>query len=263
MKKLCIIVPAHNEEKRIGRMLEAYSVFFEKQRKKKVIDYGILVIINHTDDGTEQVVKKNQGKNKRINYRVYSQGGKGFAVKEGFATALKENFDYIGFVDADMATPPTQYWKLIMGMDKFDGCVADRYTNASKIIPAFSFRRIVVSRVFNFLVRVLFLLQHGDTQCGAKVFNKLAVKQILDNLTITQWAFDIDLMYICKKNGLSINRVPTVWYEIEGGTLNIIRASIEMFLSVVQLRILHSLGKIFLPLLKPIISKVYKIVKKR
>ncbi len=263
MKKLCIVVPAYNEEKRISKMLIAYSRFFEKQRKKKIIDYELLVIINNTTDRTELVVKKEQKKNARINCKVYSQGGKGFAVKEGFSTALKERFDYIGFVDADMATPPEQYWKLVIGMDKFDGCVADRYVKDSRIIPAFSFRRIVVSRVFNFLVRSLFLLQHGDTQCGAKVFNKLAVRKILDELTITQWAFDIDLLYICKKNGLAIKQVPTTWYEVEGGTLNIIKTSIEMFFSVVQLRILHSSGKIFLPLLKPFISKIYKIVKKR
>ena len=257
------MIPAHNEEKRIGKTLRAYSTFFEKMRKKKLIEYELFIVINNTKDNTEEVVKKERVLNKRINFAVYLEGGKGFAVKKGFLKGISDNFDLIGFVDADMATPPEQYWKLIENINGAEGCVADRYTAHSKIVPAFSFRRIVVSRVFNLLVRGLYFLGPGDTQCGAKIFTKKTAQKIVNELTITQWAFDLDLLYICKRNGYLIRQIPTIWYEVEGGSINILKTSIEMFFPIVQLRILRSPGKRFLTILEPVISKVYKIIKKR
>src|SRR3989344_5473286 len=163
MKRVFIVIPAYNEEKRIGKTLRDYGSFFERKRNEKLIDYNLFVVINNTHDNTEGVVNNEHKANSRINFVVYKEGGKGFAVKEGFARAVSENWDYIGFVDADMATPPEQYLKLIEQMPGAEGCVADRYMKNSKIIPAFSFRRVVVSRVFNLFVRGLYFLGPGDT----------------------------------------------------------------------------------------------------
>ena len=259
--KISIVIPAYNEEARIGKTLEAYAKFFNSLAKAKGFSYRILVVINGTTDKTEEIVKCCQKKFESINYLNFKRAGKGFAITEGFKDSIKKDFNIIGFVDADLATYPEEYLKLISSIDNFDGAIANRYAKNSKIIPAFSFRRILVSRVFNFLVRVLFHLPYEDTQCGAKVFKKDAIKKILNNITMTQWAYDIDLLYICKTNNLKIKSVPTIWLEKEGTKLNIIKSSIQMLFAIIQLRILKSPFKKSLRILSPIIGIIYKLVR--
>jgi len=260
--KISIIMPAYNEEKRIGDTLEEFSSFFEKLRKNKKLDYSLLVVINGTTDNTEKVVKNHIKKNKNIHFINLPKGGKGYAVIEGFKLALKDKNDFIGFVDADLATPPEQYWRLIKNISDFDGAIANRYLPESKITPPFSFRRTLVSITFNLLVRSLFMLPQTDTQCGAKVFTANTLRKIVPDMTITEWAFDIDLLYACKKHNLQIKSVPTVWYEKEGSKLRVGRVSIQMFLAVIQLRILRSRFSKILKIIKPSISLIYKALKK-
>src|SRR3989338_9068086 len=153
MEKGCIVIPAYNEEKRIGKTLETYSTYFESLRKEKKIDYEILVVINNTKDRTEEIVKRYIKMNSRIRYLNLKPSGKGFAIIEGFKDALKRDNDLIGFVDADMATSPEEYWKLIKNIGDYDGVIASRGLKYS-MVKASLYRKLT-NRGFNTVVRLL------------------------------------------------------------------------------------------------------------
>jgi len=240
MKKISLIIPAYNEERRIGKMLENYSYYFEKLRKNKKLDYELIVVINNTTDKTDKIVNSYIKKNERIFCLNFERGGKGFAVIEGFKHALKKNNDFIGFVDADMATPPEQYFKLIEKINNVDGVIADRYLNGSKIYPAPSWKRIAARKLFNFVIRSFLLIPYGDTQCGAKVFRRKAIEKIINSIGMSNWAFDVDLLYNLKKNGFRIIPCKTLWYDKEYSKINFWKAGPWMALAIVRLRILNS-----------------------
>ncbi len=260
MHKVSIIVPAYNEEKRIGRMLEKYSQFFDALVNEKKLDYEIIVVINNTKDRTEEIVSELVARNKKVKYLNFKRGGKGFAVVEGFKDALKRDSDLIGFVDADMATSPEEFYKLIRAINGFDGVIASRYVEGAVVYPAFNFRRIIVARIFNFMVRALFLINFKDTQCGAKLFNKPASREITSTVRMSQWAFDVELLYALKKKGFRVKEIPTTWREVEGSNIKIIKSSIQMFLSLIQLRAVNSRLKKLLKPMKPVIGLVWRII---
>lgn len=259
--KLSIVVPAYNEEGRIRKMLEAYSDYFNKLVKDKKIEYELIVVINNTKDRTEDVVKEVMKKNKRVFYLNFKRGGKGFAVKEGFKEALRRKSDLIGFVDADLATPPGSFYVLVKGIGDNDGAIASRYLPESEIFPAYTFRREVVAKVFNFLVNSLFALNLSDTQCGAKLFNRCATEMIVKNVKMSQWAFDVELLYVMKKKGLSVRELPTKWWDVAGSKIKIIKSSLQMFLSLIQLRILHSPFRGLLGPVKPLVGLVWRVIR--
>lgn len=234
MKKLAIVIPAHNEEKRIERTLSEFISFFSK----KQIEYEILVVINNTFDKTEQIVKKYTGKN--VNYLNLKKGGKGYAVVHGFLEELKKGFDVIGFVDADLATSPSAFYDLYLHLNCHHGIIASRYIHGSNVRPPPSLARVLTSRLFNSLIRGIFLIPYRDTQCGAKIFKKEPLEKILPNLTMSQWAFDVDLIYNLRKKGFKIKEHPTSWSDREYSKINLLRAGPRMVLAIIRLRIINS-----------------------
>lgn len=228
--RLSIIIPAYNEEKRIGKTLEEYTKFFKEKFGK---DFEVIVILNGCKDNTLSIVKKYDIKFKDIKEAI----GKGGAVIEGFKIAKG---DFIGFVDADNATPSRAFYELYKNINGNDGIIASRWIKGARIGKKQPLSRRFASRVFNILVRALFRIGVRDTQCGAKLFRKDAIKKIVDKLGITKWGFDIDLLHLMKRNGFKVIETPTEWNEPGDSHLNVKKTSVEMFLSVGRLRLIYS-----------------------
>ena len=260
--KICIVMPAYNEEERIGRTLEAYCSFFLQKKSKEGLEFEILVVINNTKDNTEGIVKNFQKKCKELKYLNFKKGGKGFAIIQGFKDALKRKNDLIGFVDADLATPAFAFYELIKNINNYGGIIASRYMKGSIVRPKQTLKRIIASRVFNFIVRSLFLLPYRDTQLGAKLFKRKAVESIINKLGTTMWAFDIDLLYHLKRKGFKIKEIPSTWQDVDGSKLNVEKASIQMFFAIIRLRILNSPLKIFWQVLRPISGWIWRFLQK-
>ncbi len=220
-------------------MLDRYSSYFEELRARNVLDYELLVIINNSTDATVDIVKKAQRDNKAIRYLDLKRGGKGLAIVAGFNDALTRPNELIGFVDADMATSPEEFYKLVKSLHPHSGVIAARWRSDSIVTKQTLFSPIK-SRIFNFIARSLFLFPYSDTQCGAKLFTREAIAYVCPRMSITKWAFDIDLLYKLRAGGFSIIEIPTVWQSKEESHLRVIHASLEMFLAIVRLRLIHS-----------------------
>ena len=242
-----IIIPAHNEEKRIGKTLDSYAYFFEK-KKKESRDFEIIVVLNACKDNTMGVVKAAEKKFREIKHLDFKEGGKGFAVIEGFKEALKDKAEIIGFVDADMATSPEYFYELIKKIGNYDGAIASRYVKNAKVYPKQSIARIFASRIFNFILRFLFFLPYKDTQCGAKIFRRKVIEKILPKLTITRWAFDVDLLYQARRAGFKIREIPSVWSDRAFSKIKLARSGIPMVLAIIRLKIINSPLKSFMRL---------------
>lgn len=247
--KLSIIIPAYNEEKRIGNTLREYFGYFKGLKKQKILDFEILIVINNTKDKTEEIVKTYSKKYKEIRHLNFKEGGKGFAITEGFKDALKRNNELIGFVDADMATIPEAFYDLVKNIGNYDGIIGSRWMKGSVIKTKQNIQRRVLSRGFNFIVRALFFVPYNDTQCGAKLFKRKVIEKIGDEISLTQWAFDVNLLYLCKKRKFKIKELPTIWEDKEDSKLNVTKIPLQMFLGVLRLRLINSF---FEPILRPV-----------
>ncbi len=232
---LSIVIPAYNEEKRIGKTLTDYTLFFNKIYGNS---YEILVVLNGCKDNTLDLVSLFSKRNKVVKYLEIKEAiGKGGAIIEGFRLALG---NLIGFVDADGATSPGAFNDLIYAIKDFDGVIASRWIKGAKILYKQPLLKRIGSRGFNFLSRVFFNLKYNDTQCGAKLFSFNLVKDIVDELSITKWAFDINLLYLAKRKGYRILEIPTQWNAMTASHFNLFKAMPEMFFGLLRLRLIYS-----------------------
>ena len=256
---ISIVIPARNEERRIGKTLEEYLQFYKKLKAEGKLNFEIIVVLNDCKDKTKQVAESYSCKELKI--LEFQRGGKGYAITKGFEYALEHNNKLIGFVDADMSTSPADFFDLIKKIGNYDMAIAGRYMKGSVVMPKQKASRIIVSRLGNFMIRALFLMPYRDTQCGAKVCKSTALKEIINELSITEWAFDVNLIYSMRKKGFKIKEIPTKWKDQSFSGLNLKKASIQCFLSVFQLRIINSGYKRLLRPLRYIKDPLWRIVK--
>jgi len=233
--KLSIVVPAYNEEARIGRMLETYLPYFSARYPG---DFEVIVSINHSSDSTEAVVRALMPQYPALRVIVDPNPiGKGGAIMQGGAMAQG---DCIGFVDADGATPPSAFNDLVEQMDDAGLIIASRRLPGAQVSPRQPWSRRVASRIFNGLVRSLFKLHITDTQCGAKLMSAEAWRAIVPHIGLTQWAFDVDMLFQTRRAQYPIREIPTVWSDVDGSKVEVGRASFQMFLAICRLRLLYS-----------------------
>jgi glycosyltransferase involved in cell wall biosynthesis len=241
--KLSIVIPAHNEEHRLPPMLEAYAAYFSEKYGNEA---ELIVVPNFCNDRTAEVAHGIGARYPQIRViEELKRVGKGGAVLLGAQSA---SGDLVGFVDADGATPPEAFDDLVLKIGR-NGCViASRWLKGSDVSPKQPLARLAASRCFNLMVRVLFGLKLHDTQCGAKLFRREVIQPVLRNLGVTNWAFDVDMLFQAKRLGASIREVPTVWHDVAGSKIEIGRSSVNMFVALIRLRMFYSPFRLMIPI---------------
>jgi len=235
--KLSIVVPAYNEEQRLGLMLAAYLPYFASRYE---CCFELIVVVNGSTDGTAALVRTTAESWPQL--RLIEEPaaiGKGGAVMLGLQAATGE---CAGYVDADGSTPPFAFQDLVEKVDAgHPVAIASRWIAGAQVFPAQPLIRRVASRVFNAVTRGLFGLKLHDTQCGAKVFHRAVLDRFKTRSDmITRWAFDVDLLYKIRREGYAILEVPTTWRDVEGSKLTVTETSLEMLAALVRLRLMYS-----------------------
>jgi glycosyltransferase involved in cell wall biosynthesis len=249
--KISIIIPAYNEEARIENTIRAYHQFFSHKQSDGFFTFEVVIVLNGCKDNTLAVVE-------RVTQELQSsfviinmiEAGKGLAIQKGFADALTRDNDIIGFVDADMATSPDAYYDLVQNLLSqnssqslvhIDGTIASRYMPGAIITPERPLYKRWGSRIiYEPYVWLLFGLSYYDYQCGAKIFTRNVIETITPQLTVKQWAFDVELLYLCKKKGFIIREIPTVWHDKTDSKLTI-RGGLRMFSALFRVWKRHTL----------------------
>lgn len=239
-QKICIIIPAYNEQDRIGRTLKGYAEYFKSKPEK----ITFLVVANNCSDNTVEDTKNIAKIYKNIEVIDLKPGGKGFAVKEGFLWALHKDFDLIGFVDADMATLPQYFYDLIVACKDHDGAIASRYAKGAIIFPERPLVRKIGGKFYNWLLRNMLGLPYKDTQCGAKIFTQDTIAKITPDMHEVKWSFDLELLYLCKLHNKNIQEIATTWSDQAGSHLDITANLAQEFLASPQrIKQRHALKK--------------------
>jgi glycosyltransferase involved in cell wall biosynthesis len=255
---LLLLIPAYNEEERIGPVLREFAAYFEREFAGR---FELYVVLNGCRDNTLGVVQEVGRNFPSVRYLNFPDPiGKGGALIEGLK--LASIADLIGYVDADGATSPEAFHALIRKLDDTgaDCIVGSRWMPESVLHQSQTQLRRFISRGFHFIVEALLRMGIKDTQCPAKLLTRDAALKIHSQLRIADLAFDVNLLYSLKHAGLGVVEMPIEWTDKVGSkvTQSLLRSSLVMFLSVVRLRLIYSpLYHWTLPL-RPIETWAYK-----
>ena len=225
---LSIIIPAYNEEKRIGNTLKDYYDYFYVKK----VEFEIIVETDGCTDRTVDVVKSFR-KDNIISLNFANKLGKGKGIIKGLEVAQG---DVVGFVDADESVSPGDFDKMVSEIGSYECVIASRRVKGVETVKNWPAKRRIASKMFNMLVNLVLGLNIRDTQCGAKVFTKRAANIIVSQVKTKGYVFDVDVLWRMKKNNIIVKEFPVKWIHAREGQLKIRSHAYKMFFELIKLR---------------------------
>ncbi|MFQ5687730.1 MAG: dolichyl-phosphate beta-glucosyltransferase, partial [Candidatus Scalindua sp.] len=203
---LSIVIPAYNEEKRIGDTLDNIINYLNQKDYKS----EIIVVVDGATDSTMKVVKDFGREDSRIKVTENKIArGKGYSVKKGI---LETRGKFALFTDADLSTPISEVEKLIHWLEKgYDVAIGSRSLKDSQVEIHQPFIREFMGKIFNKIMSLLVCTGFKDTQCGFKCFKRQVINKIFSRQIIDGFAFDVEIILIAERCGFSVMEAPVRW----------------------------------------------------
>lgn len=229
--RLSVIVPAYNEERRLGAALEQITAYLRTRR----YTWEILVVDDGSSDDTVGVT--DQFRRQFPNVRLLGNGanfGKGYSVRRGMLAAQGE---VRLFTDADASTPIRElekFWPpLAEGVQVVIGSRA--VPGANVLVPQ-GWHRKWGGRFFNLLVRWISLPGLHDTQCGFKAFTAEAAQRVFALCRIPGFGFDAEALYLAHKLGFRTAEVGVEWVNSPATKVSALKDFLTMAMDLVRTR---------------------------
>ena len=225
-----IVVPAFNEARRIAETVRKIDDFI----RRSPLALELIVVDDGSTDNTAEIVREFPAKGLRL-IQNKKNHGKGYTVRQGVLAASGK---YVLFTDADLSAPIEELTKLLeiaIG-DGIDVVIGSRSLDRRYIEKHQSRLRELGGIVFNLMVRLLLGLRLHDPQCGFKLFSRQRSRRIFEELTTFGFGFDPELLFLAKRNGLTIREAPVRWSHAEGSKVKFLRDGVRMFFDLVRIR---------------------------
>ena len=225
--RVSVVVPAYREEARIAdtvtRIRRELDVFAD--------DLEIIVVDDGSPDGTADAARR-AGADQVV---VQPQNhGKGAAVRAGVLAARGRT---IAFTDADLAYSPHQLVAFVEAIEGgYDVAIGNRHHADTDTLVGTSAVRSFGSRVVNMATSLMLLGNYRDTQCGCKAFRADAGRIVMGAGTIDGFAFDIEVLHLVERYGLSMIELPVEVVNSDTSTVRALRDGAGVLLDILRIR---------------------------
>ena len=199
-----------------------------------------MVVDDGSTDDTAALVKAQADEFPAIRLLQVPHGGKGWAVKNAMLAAQGE---YRILCDADLSVPIEQVDRLLPPLvSEVDIALGSRAVPGAQRIGEPP-RRHLMGRIYNAFVRLIAVSGIQDTQCGFKCYRGEVVPSLFGRLTMDGFAFDVEVLFIAGKDGMSLREIPVDWYYRENSKVRDFRDSLAMTLDLLRIRWRHLRGR--------------------
>ena len=222
-------MPTYNEEDNILKVIENVRTVMENEG----YEYEIIVVDDGSQDRTlEKASDTTFHTNiKTIGYKTNM--GKGYAIKFGLDHARG---DTVIFMDSDLEIHPGRLREFVEAVKDYDIAIASKRHSMSQVKSPIM--RILLSKSFHILVKLLVGIKVSDTQSGLKSGKKTALQQIAPLLSVKKYAMDVEILTVAQLLNLRIAELP-VSLKLGGGFSfgSIIRMLVDLLGIAYRLRL--------------------------
>jgi dolichyl-phosphate beta-glucosyltransferase len=221
-RSMTIVLPAYNEQSRIGSALDELFDYLDAPVVEGVRpQIDVLVVDDGSADRTADIVRERAASRDPIaahlQVMTVPHAGKGAAVRAGMLAA---EGDLVVFADADMATPPSELPKLTDALKDADVALGSRIQPDGSDMRATQPRyRRLLGGLFHTLASIWVVGDVKDTQCGFKGFTREAAQDLFARQKVTSIVFDVELIHLARRRGYRLAIVPIRWHDVRGSRM--------------------------------------------
>ena len=236
--KLSVIVPCYNEEKRFRDGFNHYYSYLTEQN----YPWELILVNDGSKDKTLSLMQSKSKTDPRIKIVSYRKNlGKGYAIVQGVMEARGQ---YILFTDIDhsvaIETIKSFYKYFEQG---YQVVVGSRRVKGARILIHQHPLREFLGRGFTFLVRLFIDLKVRDATCGFKAFENEIAKKLFPKITIYDWAFDAEILFLCKKFNIKIAQAKVSWSDVRGTKVSLKKDILRSLGGLLKIRMNDLQGK--------------------
>lgn len=206
--KTLLIIPCYNEENRLP--IDELVQFIEKENA----GLTFLFVNDGSTDNTINILNDIADKHSLVRVLDLQQNvGKAEAIRTAMLKYTSDEYDYIGYFDADLATPLAEVNQFIAKAEKFDPIIL--MGSRVKLLGITDIKRKwyrhYFGRVFATIASNMLKIPVYDTQCGAKMIKSSVVKELFAAPFISSWLFDVEILFRLKKLPIyTVNPTPII-----------------------------------------------------
>jgi dolichyl-phosphate beta-glucosyltransferase len=229
--ELSIVVPAYNEEQRLGTSLASLLDWVRTSGRQ----VEIVVADDGSADATAAVAARTGDPRVRV-LRLPANRGKGAALR---AAVAESRGRLVLLTDADLSTPIAELARLEAEIDRAEVVIGSRAVGGANITERQPFWREWSGRIFNRVIQVLAIRGLRDTQCGFKLLRGDVARDLFARLTVERYAFDVELLWLAGRLGHRVKEVGVEWRNDPSSRVRLWRDGPRMVFDVVRFRWRH------------------------
>jgi dolichyl-phosphate beta-glucosyltransferase len=225
---LTIVIPAYQEEKRIGPTLDELSKYLAQ---KPLGEVEIIVVSAGSTDDTAKVARQYENKlaAKLTVLDLPELRGKGAAVRAGMLAATGK---YVLFTDADLAYEPRLFHDFVTRLQSGSDIVIAQRTDETKYA---GLARRWVAKASRFAFERFITPGIGDTQAGLKAFTQVAAKDVFSRQKVNGLIFDVEILVLAQRRKYRLEKAFVGWQDKPGSTIRLTRDSALAVVDLVRI----------------------------
>ncbi len=222
--EVSVVLPAYNEaeslESTVTQTIAALDGFLPAGL------YEVIIAEDGCTDNTPAIAETLANQHESVRHIHFAERqGRGQALRHAIEAA---NGSTVAYFDTDLSTDLKHLEALIEAVHSGTADIA----TGSRLIPGHeskrSFKRVILSKGYNWLVRHLLRSHLHDHQCGFKAFNKQVILELLQDVQDNHWFWDTEVLVRAQREGHEIKEFPVDWTPDHDTSVDFIRDIIGM-----------------------------------
>ena len=225
-----VVVPVYNEQEALPESIPALCAYLDTYFPYR---WSVVIVDNASSDATLSVAERLAYAYPGVSVLHLEEMGRGRALK---AAWLASEADVVAYMDVDLSTNLWSFLPLVapLATGHSDVAIGSRLLRGAMVTR--QWKREVISRCYNVLIKVLFGNGFSDAQCGFKAIKRSVAQELLPQVEDNEWFFDTELLLLAEERGYRVSAVPVDWVEDLDSRVDIASTAIKDVKGLLRVR---------------------------